>query len=289
VAENISNHLLSKEEEAIFRYADDHPQQHFREIKFNLEKEDLYIAATTIYRRLKEKKLIKEHKVLKPRKRWVKPEATSPHQHWLVDLTYILIGKAFWYLIAVIDLYSRYVVGWELSPSSTAKDVERVVDFSLAEWEFHEKEPKPIIHSDNGPQMKAKSLKKFLRAIGVLNDYSRPHIPQDLAVLERLFRTTKQEEVYRNEYSNHLEARDSLSGFFDYYNYRRPHQGIDNVTPYDKLTGHDVEIIKMRKINSQLAQQRRKLENRIRKTELKAMESTTPVYTNNFNFFLERV
>lgn len=146
LVKNVNNRLLREEEGTIFQYANEHPQQHFREIKFNLEKQDIYISASTVYRRLKEKKLIKEHKILKPKKRWVKPEATAPHQHWLVDLTYVLVGSAFWYLIAVIDLYSRYVVGWELSPSSTAKDVERVIDFSLAEWGFHEKEPKPIIH-----------------------------------------------------------------------------------------------------------------------------------------------
>jgi len=289
LAKGMSNRLLPEEEGAIFRYANRYPQQHYREIKFNLEKQDTYISATTIYRRLKEKKLIREHKTLKPKRRWVKPEATAPHQHWLVDLTYVLIGKTFWYLIAIIDLYSRYVVGWELSPSSTAKDVERVIDFALAEWDLHEQETKPTIHSDNGPQMKAKSLKKFLRDLGVFNDYSRPHIPQDLAVLERLFRTTKQEEVYRNEYSNHLEARDSLSGFFDYYNHRRPHQGIGNVTPYDRFTGGDEEIIKMRKIKSQLAQQKRKLQNRICRGNSKPRELCAPVYTNNFNFFLERV
>lgn len=168
-------------------------------------------------------------------------------------------------------------------------DVQRTIDFTLAKYNGHQKEQKPIIQSDNGPQMKAKSLKKFLRDLDILNDYSRPHIPQDLAVLERLFRTTKQEEVYRNEYTNHLEARDSLSTFFDYYNHRRPHQGIDNVTPYDRLTGRDVEIIKVRKIKSQLAQQRRKLQNRIRKDASEFKEISLPVYTDNFNFFLERV
>lgn len=289
LAKNISNCLLPEEERVIFQYANDHPQQHFREIKFNLEKQDVYISASTVYRQLKEKNLIKEHKILKPKKRWVKPEATVPHQHWLVDLSYILIGKAFWYLIVIIDLYSRYIVGWELSASSTTRDVQRIIDFSLAKYNLHQKEQKPIIHSDNGPQMKAKSLKKFLRDLGILNEYSRPHIPQDLAVLERLFRTTKQEEVYRNEYLNHLKARDSLSVFFDYYNHRRPHQGIGNVTPYDRLVGRDAEIIKMRKIKSQLAQEKRKLYNCISKADGKPKEISLLVYTNNFNIFLERV
>ncbi len=285
LAKNISNRLLSKEENAILDYANAYPQYHHREIKYNLEKQDIYVSASTVYRRLKAKALIKEHNILRPKKRWIRPEAQYPHQHWLIDLTYILINKAFWYLIAIIDLYSRYVVDWELSATSTAKDLEKVIDFALSEHNLHDKDTKPIIHSDNGSPMKAKSFKKFLRDIGVLNDYSRPHIPQDLAVLERLFRTTKQEEVYHNDYIDHLEARDSLSGFFDYYNHRRPHQGIGNVTPYDRLTGRDTEIIKMRKNKTQIAQQRRRLQN---KTGSYLKENEVPVYTNNFNFLLER-
>lgn len=196
-------------------------------------------------------------------------------------MTYILIDKAFWYLIAVIDLFSRYVVGWELSPSATSRDVQRTIDFALAKYNLYNQEAKPTIHSDNGPQMKAKTFKKFLRDLGILNDYSRPHIPQDLAVLERLFRTTKQEEVYRNEYLNHLQARDNLSSFFDYYNHRRPHQGIGNVTPYDRLTGQDTEIIKLRKSNNKLAQQRRRLENQLRKIASQSQEAIAQVYTKD--------
>nr|MBA4405149.1 hypothetical protein [Nanoarchaeum sp.] len=286
LAKNISNRLLADEEDTIFGYADTYPQQHHMEIKYNLEKQDIHVSSSTVYRRLKAKDLIKEHNILKPKRRWIRPEAAYPHQHWLIDLTYILVNKAFWYLIAIIDLYSRYVVGWELSATQTANDLEKVIDFALSEYNLHEKGTKPIIHSDNGSPMKAKSFKRFLKDIGVLNDYSRPHIPQDLAVLERLFRTTKQEEVYHNDYIDHLEARDSLSSFFGYYNHDRPHQGIGNVTPYDRLTGRDTEIVKMRKIKTQIAQQRRKLQNKIGSN---SKVTEVPVYTNNFHFLLERV
>ncbi len=247
-----------------------------------MEKQGIYVSNSTVYRRLKAKKLIKEHRNLKPRRPYQKPEATLPHQHWLVDLTYILIDKAFWYLIVVIDLFSRYVVGWELSPTATSRDVQRTVDFALARFNLHEKETKPIIHSDNGSQMKARTFKKFLKDLGILNEYSRPHIPQDLAVLERLIRTTKQEEVYRGEYITAYEAKEKLSAFFDYYCHRRPHQGINNVTPYDKLTGKDAEIIKMRKINTKLAQQRRKLKNQLK---LQPQEIVAQVYTKDSLIF----
>lgn len=106
-----------------------------------------------------------------------------------------------------------------------------------------------------------------------------------MAVLERLFRTAKQEEVYRNEYINHLQARDNLSCFFDYYCHKRPHQGIGNVTPYDKLTGQDIEIIKMRKINIKLAKLWRKLENQLRKMALQPQEAMAQVYTKDSLIF----
>lgn len=289
-AKCLPHRLLSEEKEHILNYANKYPEQHHRELQFNLERDDIaYLSPSSVYRALKEKKLIKEHTVLKPKKLYTRPKATFSHQHWFLDLTYIPVGKVFWYLIAIIDLYSRYVVGWELSPASTARDVERVIDFTLAEWDFHDQEKKPIIHRDNGSQMKAKSLKKFLRDVGVLSEYSRPHTPQDLAVIERLFRTTKQEEVYRQEYMNHLDARDSLSRFFDYYNHRRPHQGIRNVTPYDKLTGRDVDIIQMRKVNGLMAQTRRKLVNRSSKFEPEPKGITSKVDTFNSKKFLQRV
>ena len=66
-----------------------------------------------------------------------------------------LVNDKFWYLIAVIDLYSRYIVGWELSSSMRADDVKRVIDFSLLEFGFYESENKPRIHMDNGPHLSA--------------------------------------------------------------------------------------------------------------------------------------
>jgi len=69
-------------------------------------------------------------------------------------------------------------VGWELSASATTRDVQRTIDFALAKYELYNRDTKPTIHSNNGPQMKAKTFKKSLRDLGILNDYSRPHIPK---------------------------------------------------------------------------------------------------------------
>ncbi len=94
--------------------------------------------------------------------------------------------------------------------------------------------------------------------MGVLQDFSRPKVPEDLAVLERFMRTVKQGEVYPGEYEDQYEARNGISQFIDYYNHRRPHQSLSYVTPYDMLTGKADEIIQQRKERHKAAQKRRK-------------------------------
>jgi len=108
--------------------------------------------------------------------------------------------------------------------------------------------------------MRAKSFKAFLKDLGILNEYSRPHVPEDQTVLERFFRTIKQREVYHQEYENHYQARDEISKFIDYYNHRRPYQGIGFITPYEKLTGQEEGILKERRARVIAAQEIRKID-----------------------------
>ncbi|MEA1964037.1 MAG: IS3 family transposase, partial [Candidatus Aerophobetes bacterium] len=239
---------------------------------------------SSVYRRLKKKGLIKEHHLKISKHKKGRPTATYAHEIWLVDITFVPVGNGFWYLIAVIDLYSRYIVGWDLSATMTSKDVQKVIDFALLQYGFYEKEDKPKIHSDNGSQMKAKSFKAFLKDLGILNEYSRPHVPEDQAVLERFFRTIKQGEVYHQEYENHYQAKDGISEFINYYNHRRPHQGIGFITPYEKLTGQKERIFKERKTRAIVAQEMRKIMNR-RKMNTDTSEVMTPVKNRNKKIF----
>lgn len=286
VAKVILNKLLTEEQEALYEYAELHPEQRHREIQYNLDKQGLAaVSFSSVYRRLKKKGLIKEHHLKAPRHKNGRPTATYAHEIWLVDITFVPVGEGFWYLIAVVDLYSRYIVGWDLSATMTSKDVQKVIDFALLQYGFYEREDKPKIHSDNGSQMKAKSFKAFLRDLGILNEYSRPHVPEDQAVLERFFRTVKQGEVYHEEYENHYQARDGISGFINYYNHRRPHQGIGFITPYEKLTGQEEKVLKERRARAIVAQEMRKIMNR-RKMNTDSFEEMTPVKNRNKKIFV---
>ncbi len=153
-------------------------------------------------------------------------------------------------------------MGWELSSSMTWRDIWRVFDFAMEEWGLRDSHQKPRLHNDNGSQLKAKKLRQLLKELGVLQDFSRPRVPEDLAILERFMRTVKQGAVYPGEYGDQYEARDGIGHFIDYYNHRRPHQSLDYVTPHDMLTGKDQEVIGQRKKQHSLAQKERNRINR---------------------------
>lgn len=251
--------LLKEEQEEIIRYALEYPEQRHRELWYNLDrKEKVHVSPSSVYRVLKSEDLVLPHAFGKPHREKVKPDPRAPHEDWMVDITYIPIQAIDWYLIVLLDVYSRYIVGWELSSSMTWRDVQRVIDFGMEDWGLRDSHVKPRLHNDNGSQLKAKKLRQWLREMGVLQDFSRPKVPEDLAILERFMRTVKQGEVYPGEYVDQYAARDGISQFIDYYNHRRPHQSLGYVTPYDMLTGKDEELIQQRKERHIAAQKRRK-------------------------------
>lgn len=136
----IPNRLLKEEEETIIDCALSHPEQKHREIQFNLDQEQLaHVSFSSVYRRLKEKNLVTEYHLKAPKHKKGRPTASYVHEIRLVDISFISVGEGFWYLIAVIDLYSRYIVGWDLSATMTSRDVQKTVDFSLLEHGFYER------------------------------------------------------------------------------------------------------------------------------------------------------
>jgi transposase InsO family protein len=270
--------LLKVEQEEIIRYALEYPEQRHRELWYNLDRDEkVHVSPSSVYRVLKSEDLVPPHVFGKPHREKVKPDPKAPHEDWMVDITYIPIQAIDWYLIVLLDVYSRYIVGWELSSSMTWFDVQRVIDFGMEDCGLRNSHVKPRLHNDNGSQLKSKKLRRWLREMGVLQDFSRPKVPEDLAVLERFMRTVKQGEVYPGEYVDQYEARDGISQFIDYYNHRRPHQSLGYVTPYDMLTGRAEEIIQQRKERHIAAQKRRKEANK-RMADSSRLASQNPLF-----------
>jgi putative transposase len=144
---------------------------------------------------------------------------------WGIDITYIRLQHGFMYLVAILDWFSRYVVSWELDQSLQLPFVLTSVERALAQ-------AKPLIcNSDQGSHFTSPHYLERLRAVEVQISMDGRGRAMDNIFTERLWRSVKYEEVYLNDYLTPREARQGLNRYFEFYNYQRPHQALNYLTP----------------------------------------------------------
>ena len=150
---------------------------------------------------------------------------TRPNQAWSVDITYIPIKHGFLYLTAIIDWYSRCIVGWEVDDTLDTRMVVAALNkaFKIAQPD--------IINSDQGCQFTSREYKSFLREKHIRQSMDGKSRWADNVMIERWFRTFKYEEAYLTQYSNIREARHAIRKYIKVYNYQRCHSAIGNVPP----------------------------------------------------------
>jgi putative transposase len=150
---------------------------------------------------------------------------TRPNQVWGTDITYIRANGQWFYLAAMLDWYSRYVLSWQLSPTMASGFCETVLTEALAS-------ATPDIHnSDQGSQFTSEAYTNILRDHGIQISMDGRGRCFDNIFTERLWRTVKYEEVYLHDYQTFAEAASSLNRYFHTYNNRRLHQSLGYQTP----------------------------------------------------------
>jgi transposase InsO family protein len=177
----------------------------------------------------------------------------GPHRHWHTDISYINLGGTFYFLITVLDGYSRYIVHWEIRESAKEIDVETVLQRALEKFP----EAKPRIISDNGPQFIARDFKSFIRIQGLTHVRTAPYYPQSNGKLERWHASVKIECVRPACPETLAEAFRLVEGYVTHYNHSRLHSAIGYVAPADKMYGLDKEIFAERDRKLEEARQRR--------------------------------
>ena len=151
------------------------------------------------------------------------------NQVWAIDITYIPMKSGFMYLFAVIDLYSRYVVGWDLCNAMTAEWCVSVLQKAIS------RHGKPeIVNSDQGCQFTSDRYIDFLKTANVSISMDGKGRALDNVFIERLWRSVKQEYVYLNPCKTGNDLWRGLDKYFTFYNTERPHQSLGYLTP-DKL------------------------------------------------------
>lgn len=191
-----------------------------------------------------------------------------PHRHWHVDVSYINISGTFYYLLSVLDGYSRSIVHWELRESMTEADVEVVLQRAR---ELHP-EAKPRVISDNGPQFIAKDFKEFIRVTGMTHVRTAPYYPQSNGKIERWHQSLKRECIRPGTPLSPENARELVSSYVEHYNTVRLHSAIGYVTPRDKLEGKEEDIFRERDRKLESA---REVRRRRRAAARKSQESAT--------------
>lgn len=202
--------------------------------------ENTFVSESLVYRVLKRHNLVLSKPTYKitASDKW-KNKPKSPNELWHIDISYILCGlnkkgKAiFWYLVVVLDGYSRYVISWELFPDMSKERCFQVVDQAVFLAQLPP-EKRPTLLSDNGSQFRAKKSKEFFKnLLNIKQIFSAPNHPQTNGKVERLFESAKYEALYRNDYNSPPEAKEILLNFFDYYNNHRLHQALEYRTPQE--------------------------------------------------------
>jgi transposase InsO family protein len=268
IARRILHRLLAEEKEKVGEYALIHPELRHRQLAYRLEREErVFISPASCYRILKHRGLICAWEPKFITKKEYDFKTTRPHQMWQIDICYIPVAGYFRYLILILDDYSRFIVYYELGWSMSQEDVKRVVDFALLKSGLIEVEKKPQLLSDNGPQLVAISFRQYLKELGITHLRTAYRHPEGKGKIERVFKTIKYEEVFPAEYQNSKEAEEGISRFIQYYNHQRLHQALDYVTPYERYTGKDQEILTLRKERRKRAEENRKSINLSKSTE----------------------
>lgn len=149
-----------------------------------------------------------------------------PNQAWAIDITYIPIRHGHMFLTAIIDWYSRYIVGWALSDTLETANITQAVSAAIEQYGVP-----GIINSDQGSQFTSMEYRQLLLKHGIRQSMDGKARWVDNVIIERWFRSLKVEYVYINDYASPRELRAGITGYIDEYNSSRPHQALGYSTP----------------------------------------------------------
>jgi putative transposase len=204
------------------------------EIFATLLDEGSYVCSIrTMYRILEQEDELRERRNQLRHPQYQKPEllATAPNQVWSWDITKLLgpVKWTYFYLYVILDIFSRYVVGWMVAPRESAELAKRLIGETCAKQGIDAGQL--TIHADRGSSMTSKPVALLLADLGVTKTHSRPHVSDDNPFSESQFKTLKYRPEFPDRFGSLEDARAFCQGFFPWYNSEHHHGGIGLLTP----------------------------------------------------------
>ena len=215
------------------------------EIYATILDEGTYLCSQrTMYRVLERHQAVRERRDQCHHPAYTKPEllATGPNQVWSWDITKLKGPQkwSYYYLYVIMDIYSRYVVGWMVATRESALLAERLIQETCLKQNI---DPDQLtIHADRGPSMRSKLVAQLMADMGITKTHSRPHTSNDNPYSEAQFKTMKYRHSFPKTFGCIEDAKTFLRGFFEWYNCQHRHSGIGSITPESLHTGEAHKI-----------------------------------------------
>lgn len=213
-----------------------HPTFGYRQLWALLRfQERIVVNRKAVYRVLQVKRWLVHQRVRTPRPRargWVS-RASRSNERWAMDVTHIPCGQDGWgHLAAVIDCHDREIIGYEFALRGRAKEAERAVEAACLQ-RFGTLRPAaaPVLRSDNGLIFQSRRFRQACRDYRLHQEFITPYTPEQNGMIERFFRSLKEECVWQHQFQNFAHARQVLRAWLDWYNTGRPHQALGYRSP----------------------------------------------------------
>jgi putative transposase len=244
------NSVTPNEERRILAVAREFPELSSRQLSaWITDNEGFAISESTVYRILRRDGLVKRQEIQPEAAKEYHTRTTRPHQMWATDASYFrVVGWGYYYLVTVMDDYSRFILGWKLQKDMSANSLIEVVQEAVDATGMTDVpvENRTRLLSDNGAGYVSRAFRDYLNLVGIGHILAAPYHPQTNGKVERYQQSLKREvNQLPYELPSHLEK--AIADFVDYYNYRRYHKALSNVTPADVLYGRREAILQRRK------------------------------------------
>jgi transposase InsO family protein len=266
------NRLVEGERQRVLTVARTSPAWSSRQVAAWITDNDHFsVSESTVFRILKREGLVRRIEVPVPASNEYRHKTTAPHQLWATDASYFRVaGWGYYYMVTVLDDFSRFILAWRLQVDMTTPSLIEVVQdaIDLTGMTDVQVEDRTRLLSDNGSGYVSRLFREYLQLVGIRHVLAAPYHPQTNGKLERYHQTLKR-DVNQLPYDVPRELEVAIGKFVDFYNYRRYHKSLKDIPPADMLAGRRDAILDRRREVKDRTINRRKLSNQALREQLK--------------------
>ncbi len=267
------NRLTEDERQRVLTVARTSPPWSSRQVAaWITDNDDFSVSESTVFRILKREGLVRRIEIPVPASNEYRHKTTAPHQLWATDASYFRVaGWGYYYMVTVLDDFSRFILAWRLQVDMTTPSLIEVVQdaIDLTGMTDVQVEDRTRLLSDNGSGYVSRLFREYLQLVGIRHVLAAPYHPQTNGKLERYHQTLKR-DVNQLPYDVPRELEVAIGKFVDFYNYRRYHKALKDITPADMLAGRQNEILGRRREAKDRTINRRKLSNQALREQLRS-------------------